>query len=277
MATLAEPQDTVLDIDSLPDDSLYRIRRYIDGRATIVYVHVLTAEFFTEDDRTYGPSIIRRLSRLDEWQRPDWKTLTIAMNAASTVQIGVDAFQPHSMSPVFVYGCYHLFDVLDLKRQHKIKVRTRRCLNDGGAEVYLKLARFEFEVRALEREVKVYHMLRGSALAPALVGYVYEDTRDRVVGFITEKLVGQYPESTDDYAACSAALRDLHDKGIVHGDVNKYNIIVTKDGPRFIDFETSMLRNETPNWDKLAEKERCDLFEGLSDQSGLGAPWEIER
>ena len=59
MATVAGPQDTVLDIDSLPDDSLYRIRRYIGGRATVVYVHVLTTEFLAEDNRTYGPGIIR--------------------------------------------------------------------------------------------------------------------------------------------------------------------------------------------------------------------------
>ncbi|KAJ4155622.1 hypothetical protein LMH87_000858 [Akanthomyces muscarius] len=275
MAAVAGPQGTVLDIDSLPDDPLYRIRRYIGGRATVVYVHVSTTEFLAEDNRTYGPGIIRLLSKLDEWRRPDWKTLTITMNAASTLQIDVDAFQPHSMSPASIHGCYGLFDVLNLKREYNVKARTRHCLA-RGAEVYVKLARFEFEVRALEREVKVYHRLCGSAVSPALVGYVYEDTHDRVVGFITEELVGHYPESTDDYVACSEALRDLHEVGVIHGDMNKYNIIMTKDGPKFIDFEASRLRDETTDWEKLAEKEKQNLYKGLSDQSGLGAPWDIE-
>ncbi|OAQ97450.1 hypothetical protein LLEC1_01818 [Akanthomyces lecanii] len=202
---MADPRDTVLDTDSLPDDSLYRIRRYISGRAAVVSVYVSTANFLGDDDRTYGPGIIRRLSQLEEWRRSDWKALAITLNAASTLQIDVDAFPPHAMSATYIYGCYPLFDVLELKRQHCVKVRTRHCLNDAGAEVYLKLARFEFEVGALEREVRMYYALRGSALSPALLGYVFEDTRDRIVGFIIDKLVGRYPASAEDCAACASS------------------------------------------------------------------------
>ncbi|KAM3447062.1 hypothetical protein MY3296_009106 [Beauveria thailandica] len=277
----AEPQDTVLDIDAAPGDCLYRIRRNNRASSRIVYVHVLSTNFIPQDDRTYGPAVVRQLSKLAEWQR-EWKTLTIIANnnpdgAASeaTLRISMDDFEPHFMSPECVYDCYPLFDITDFPRQHHIKTRLWRCpAQSEDAQVYLKLARFKFEIKALEREVKAYHKLRGSALAPALVGYVYEETHDRVVGFVTEEVIGHCPRDAADYAACSVALHKLHESGLVHGDLNKYNVLITKDGPRFIDFEQSRLRNEVTNWNQLAQNEVHTLSASLSDESGLGAPWQ---
>ncbi len=268
----------MLDIDAAPGDCLYRICRRHGGLARVVYVHVLSADFIAEDDRTYGPAVVRRLSTLADWRR-EWKTLTISASdkGDATLQISLDTFKPHSISPEYVHGCYPLFDIADFGRHHHIKTRIWRCPAPGGADaqVYVKLARFKFETKALEQEVKAYHMLRGSALAPALVGYVYEETQDRVVGFVTEQVVGHYPrDAPTDYAACLAALRSLHEWGLVHGDVNRHNIIMTKDGPRFIDFEASGLRSEVRNWKQLIQNEEQSLAASLSDQSGLGAPWQ---
>ncbi|KAM3501709.1 hypothetical protein MY11210_009300 [Beauveria gryllotalpidicola] len=252
---------------------VFSIRRRNCGHSRIVYVHVLSTDFIPEDDRTYGPEVVRRLSKLAEWQR-EWKTLSISTKDA-TLRINMDKFEPHSISPEYVYDCYPFFDIVDFPRQHHIKTRLWRCpAPSPDAEVYLKLARFKFEIEALEREVKAYHMLRGYDIAPALVGYVFEETHDRVVGFVTEQVIGHYPRDVTDYTACSAALHKLHAKGLVHGDVNKHNVIITKDGPRFIDFEESRLRNETTDWKQLAQDEEHNLAASLSDQSGQGAPWQ---
>ncbi|KAJ6784333.1 hypothetical protein PWT90_09956 [Aphanocladium album] len=267
-----ESQDTVLSIDAAPNDCLYRIRRSICGHARIVYVRILSNDFIPQDDRTFGPAILRRLSDLDEWHR-EWKTLTISASA-DNLRIDVDIFKPHSLSPEHVHDCYPLYDIADISCQEHMKTRTWRC-SAPGAQVYLKLARFQFEIRALEQEVKAYNLLHGSGLAPEFVGYVYEETPDRVVGFITEQVIGRYPNDASDFAACLVALRGLHEKGIVHGDLNKHNIIITEDGPKFIDFEESIvLLDQARNWEQCAQGEEQNLLASLSDQSGKGAPWQ---
>lgn len=269
----SEPQDTVLNVDAAPADCLYRIRRSSHGHTRVVYVHVLSSDFIPVDDRTYGPAIVRRLSDLDEWHQK-WKTLTVS-GSADALRIDMDKFKPHSLSPEYVHNCYPLHNIEEFPSQSHVKTRIWRCpAPDADAEVYLKLARFQFETRALEREVKAYHSLRGSGLVPAFVGYIYEETPTRVVGFITEQVIGRHPDDATDSAACLAALRSLHEHGVVHGDVNKYNIIITKDGPKFIDFEESILRNEATDWEQRTRREEQSLLAGLSDQSGQGAPWE---
>ncbi|EGX93718.1 Protein kinase-like domain [Cordyceps militaris CM01] len=266
-----EAQDAVLDVYAEPGDCLYRIRRGVGHHARVVYVEVFSTEFIPEDERTDGYFILKRLACLDEW-RHQWKTLVVA-TTESGLRVKADAFQPHCVSPDYVYDDYPKFDILKLKCDHNLKVRTWRCEHRGSV-TYVKLARFDFEVAALEQEIKTYHLLRGSSLAPAMIGYVYEDTCDRVVGFITEQAVGPYPEVAD-HAACAAALHELHEKGIAHGDLNKYNIIMTSNGPKFIDFEASNVRGEAADWEQLAQKETQEFYGRLSDESGLGAPWRL--
>lgn len=61
--------------------------------------------------------------------------------------------------------------------------------------------------------------------APELLGYVYEETPDRVIGFLCQAIRGGHPLAAD-HDKCMDALERLHAKGIYHGDINKFNILI---------------------------------------------------
>jgi len=73
-------------------------------------------------------------------------------------------------------------------------------------------------------------------IAPKFLGHLTEN--GRVIGMLLEKLEGEFA-SIDDLPACSATLLKLHNIGLVHGDVNRYNFIVdrAKGDARLLDFE----------------------------------------
>jgi RIO-like serine/threonine protein kinase len=79
-----------------------------------------------------------------------------------------------------------------------------------------------------------------------------------VVAFLFEELYGDFA-SIDDLQVCSEALQELHGLGILHGNINKYNIFLTADGPKFIDFEESILDSDKKaksfNLEKLKAEE----------------------
>lgn len=81
------PVDTVLTLSSLTMDIMlnvecgqadirYRIQRGSRNNKRIVYVTVTNADTIPEDDRTYGPSAIPQLRKLEEWSG-SWTTLLV--------------------------------------------------------------------------------------------------------------------------------------------------------------------------------------------------------
>ncbi|KAM4066609.1 hypothetical protein HRG_012119 [Hirsutella rhossiliensis] len=268
-------QDTILAIYSAEDDCLYRILREDDVHGKrAVYVLLEYPDLIPKDSRTYGPTAIRELSKLTEWYG-EWKTLTISIDE-SGLRRQPDAFKPHALSQEYVYDGYGLFDIFKLKDLEGVKTRTWR-FREQEKPCYLKMARFDFEIEALEREAKAYQTLTyyGSTLAPKLLGYAYEETHDRVIGLIIEEVIGRHPTIAD-LAICREGLRQLHGFGIIHGDVNMYNIFITKDGAKFIDFEESCIgtADQEEAWVRRANKEMQSLEEKLLDKSGEGRPWE---
>lgn len=90
----------------------------------------------------------------------------------------------------------------------------------------------------------------------------------RVIGFILEKIEGR-EAGIEDLVGCQAALKRLHDIGIVHGDVNRYNFVVRGDGTvRLIDFESSW-QDKAATAIMRAEME--SLGEQLVEETGRGA------
>ncbi|GAT19254.1 alpha-galactosidase A [Aspergillus luchuensis] len=105
-----------------------------------------------------------------------------------------------------------------------------------------------------------------SDLAPRFLGHVHE--HGRVIGFILEKIEGR-EAGIEDLVGCQAALKRLHDIGIVHGDVNRYNFVVRGDGTvRLIDFESSW-QDKAATAIMRAEME--SLGEQLVEETGRGA------
>lgn len=96
----------------------------------------------------------------------------------------------------------------------------------------LKIARYSFELPLLIREVEAYHRLAESDVMPKLIGYVFEDSPNRVIRFLVELVEGRVTNVAD-LEECSKALEKPHNH-VVHGDLCRYNIIFTTNGPKWI-------------------------------------------
>lgn len=126
-----------------------------------------------------------------------------------------------------------------------------------------KIARFEWEIPRAEQETRAYQLLEGSGLAPRFLAHVHEN--GRIVGFLLEKTEGR-SASIQDLSACETALGKLHELGLVHGDVNRYNFLVTEEGVKLLDFER-LRENASP---ESMSKELENLRAELIDESGRG-------
>ncbi|KAF1985985.1 hypothetical protein K402DRAFT_333479, partial [Aulographum hederae CBS 113979] len=143
----------------------------------------------------------------------------------------------------------------------------------------LKLCPFAWTLRYFAKEVRAYNTLRdrGCFIIPTIHAFVFERSEEQVIGFICDGFEGLYPE-LDDYEACKRGLQQFHSYGIVHGDVNKFNFIVTAEGIRLFDLETSTLDIDEgvseQDFKRLQEEELEILKEKLCDPEEWGKPWE---
>lgn len=107
-------------------------------------------------------------------------------------------------------------------------------------------------------------------MAPRFLAHVHEN--GRIIGFLLEKIEGR-SASFQDLSACETALGKLHELGLVHGDVNRYNFLVTEEGVKLLDFER-LRENASP---ESMSKELENLRAELVDKSGRGGgfifPW----
>jgi hypothetical protein len=128
--------------------------------------------------------------------------------------------------------------------------------------------------------MKAYKTLaeRGCCLIPRLSAYVFERSEEQIIGFTCEELYGRVAEPSD-YNDCKHSLAKLHTYGVVHGDLNKFNIMITADGPRFFDLEKSVLDEgiSKDDFSRLQQEELEGLEKALWDEEGWGRPWpELE-
>lgn len=59
------------------------------------------------------------------------------------------------------------------------------------------------------------------------------------MGLLLEKFDDRGNVVISDLHDCEMALGRLHNLGVLHGDVNRHNFLVGKDGVKLIDFERS--------------------------------------
>lgn len=135
--------------------------------------------------------------------------------------------------------------------------------HDLQPTIIVKIARFEWELPRIEQETRAYQLLEGSEIGPRFLGHVHEN--GRIIGFILEKLEGR-PASFSDLSSCEAAVRNLHRLGLLHGDVNRYNFLITEEGVKLLDFECA-LENASP---ESMRKELEHVRAELTDESGRG-------
>jgi thiamine kinase-like enzyme len=174
---------------------------------------------------------------------------------------GLDVSQLNIPSAIFL-------NLLDLTTVSRISDRVSRVEYNGETWI-LKIARFRHEIPALHREISVYSTLTLNAfpLAPKFIGFAYEETKARIVGFLMEDISGHHPD-IHDLRDCMKTVHRLHTYGIVHGDLNRYNFLMTEDGAKIFDFEVSVAQT---NVDPAAAEEELNLLAiRLEDESGTG-------
>ncbi|KAF4943428.1 hypothetical protein FGADI_13417 [Fusarium gaditjirri] len=132
-----------------------------------------------------------------------------------------------------------------------------------SANTIAKIARFEWELPHIEQETKAYQLLEGSELAPRFLGHIHEHWR--IMNLLTEKIEGR-PASFQDLGLCKTALRKLHELGHAHGNMNRYNFLITGEGVKLLDFE-GFVENASP---ESMGRELESLRAELVDESGRG-------
>ncbi|XXG95874.1 hypothetical protein Hte_002146 [Hypoxylon texense] len=165
----------------------------------------------------------------------------------------------------------NLVDVLKLERTKQLTAAAFEAFSHSTlpsiptkpATVIAKIARFEWEISRIERETRAYQLLEGSGLAPRFLGHIHES--GRIMGLLLEKVEG-CPACAQDLGACQAAVERLHRLGLLHGDVNRHNFLVTAEGVKLIDFE-HVEENASP---EAMGKELESLHAELVDESGRG-------
>ncbi|EKJ75766.1 hypothetical protein FPSE_03946 [Fusarium pseudograminearum CS3096] len=157
-------------------------------------------------------------------------------------------------------------DCLDLEKTKSLTPMVFETVSHSilpSDTMIAKIARFEWEMPRIEQETRAYQLLEGSGLAPRFLGHIHEN--GRVMGFLLEKLEGR-SASFQDLDACETALGKLHELGLLHGDVNRYNFLVTEEGIKLLEFE---LAEENASPESMCE-ELEHLRVELVDESGRG-------
>jgi predicted Ser/Thr protein kinase len=197
----------------------------------------------------------------------NWTVARIHRNSSGELKVG---FSFQKLAGVRNVWNEVQINVLDLERIKQITGATfeATCSCFSTVPVIAKIARFEWQIPRIERETRAYQILHQTnvAIAPRFLGHIHEE--GRVIGFLMEKLNGRHA-SFGDLEKCEATLQNFHDLGLIHGDANRYNFLVTRERVMLIDFE----RFEETSTGSVEAKaqELLSLKSELKDESGRGA------
>jgi len=255
---VAGPQRKVLSMDVDPsnkDESLYRIQ--LGDR---VKYFVLDPGTFDSDIITFPPALLEHLPELphDEW--------TQARIFRQNNDICVETFS-RPLSGISTNWHQNFVDVLALEKMETLGP-TVQLVKWQSKYVIAKFARFEFEIPALERETAVYQTLEGHDIGPAFLGHLTE--HDRVIGFLLEYVDGRHAD-VEDLQACQSIVKRLHALNIVHGDLNRYNFLITPAGAKLLDFEVSIVCGRK----EAMDEEYDSIVDELQSESGVGGSSEL--
>lgn len=194
-------KDTMLSLDPGSSDCLYRIHRAFGSTNRVVYVTLTDTSIIPEDSSTFGPWAIAELRKLTERSDQSWSTLLVHKDKYSgNIYFETDKFRPHSVSKEHLrFDKFPSYDLFSLTEKDSLNHRVSEVVLQDGRTCFLKIARFPHKVSFVKRELQAYHCLakRNAELAPKLIGYVFEESTDRVIGFLAEAIHGRTPGPTD--------------------------------------------------------------------------------
>lgn len=129
-------KDSVLSFELGLKDCLYRICRDENGTKRVVYAVRKDLDIIPEESQTYGPEVIRELSKLKEWYIT-WNALTIYKDETG-IQCQRDTFEPHALPEPQILGDYEFSYVLELPILQVLKPRVFR-VKLGGNLCFFKI------------------------------------------------------------------------------------------------------------------------------------------
>jgi predicted Ser/Thr protein kinase len=127
----------------------------------------------------------------------------------------------------------------------------------------VKYARFDWEIGYYAAETRAYSWIESQHIGPAFLGHLTEE--GRIIGFVLERVEGRHA-TISDLHACESLVTKMHGLGILHGDLNKYNFLITGKCAVLVDFETAQQSQDK----KAIQKELEGLKQQLLDESGKG-------
>ncbi|KAG6114073.1 hypothetical protein E4U31_006534 [Claviceps sp. LM219 group G6] len=223
------------------NDSYYRL--LVDGRH-FKYVITAPGTFYGCDkyDSSFEPVLLGEI--FPPFPIGDWNKGRVARDPV-TGQVTFISTEKVLLDEVNSGWNTVKFDELEFSLQEELRQRvyvvTHPRIN-GGGPVLMKIAVWPDELDGIESEIAVYQRICDTGVGPKFLGHVTEGPDGRVIGFITEWVGGARSAEPRDLEDCKKALGRLHQLGIKHGDINKYNFLV-REGHEvvLIDFEVSKL------------------------------------
>ena len=103
--------------------------------------------------------------------------------------------------------------------------------------VVAKFARFHWEIQYLENETTAYKWISDQNIGPRFLGHLAEN--GRVIGFFMERITDARHAAIQDIETSGEGLSRLHDLGIRHGDLNRFNFLIRDSQATLIDFDTA--------------------------------------
>lgn len=240
--------------------------RFLVAGKHVKYV-VIDGNVVPQEDRAFGPALIPQLPKFPpgNWNDGHISKDQVSGEAAFTYaeHVQLEGIQ-HQWHP-------RVIDHLELTKVGWLRPNIHRVKHTcfGDTIVVAKFAEFPWQIPFFESETTAYSWLEGNGIGPKFLGHLAEE--GRIFGFLIED-IGDAPTATiHDLAICEQSLRQLHDLGIKHGDINKHNFVIKEGQAVLIDFE----RAEKCSDGAELKSEMLALPEALSDTScrgGIGPP-----
>jgi predicted Ser/Thr protein kinase len=239
------------------DQSFFRL--LVDGQA-IKYITIEPGIYSTED-MCFGPSLV---SLLPDLPPGNWNDGLIARDGEN----GQPRFTRITRTAfASVRNTWHptSVDYLDLAIGRKLRTGVYEVSCPLFTHVVVaKFARFEWEVQYMENETTAYQWIDGHDIGPRFLGHLTEE--GRVIGFLMERIPAERHAGPRDLEACRGTLSRLHELGIRHGDINRFNFLICESRAVLIDFDTAQ---KCESQDSLLE-EFESLSQRLNDLSNRG-------
>lgn len=145
----------------------------------------------------------------------------------------------------------------------RLKTNVYEASHPELGDVVAKFAIFEWEVGYYEAEIEAYSWIEGHGIGPKFLGHLTEE--GRVIGFVLQNLHERHA-CIDDIVSCTRIVERLHALGILHGDLNRHNFLVTDNRTALIDFEACTKSKDEGE----KARELQGLKQELLDDSGKG-------